>query len=373
MGEQTWPDLLATVMASEYLSAEQTSWAMAEIVSGNATPAQIAAFVTALRVKGETAVEVAGMVAAMLAHATRVELPDSVRQSAVDIVGTGGDRAHTVNISTMAALVAAGAGAPVAKHGNRAASSLCGTADLLEHVGIPLDLSPEQVARCVTEAGIGFCFAPRFHPGMRHVAVPRRELGVPTIFNILGPLSNPAQPAASAIGCANPRLAPVMARVFADRGQSALVIRGEDGLDEFTTTAATRIWVAWAGEVRETVVDAADLGIARCEPEALRGGDPATNAEALQRLLAGEPGPVRDAVLLNAAAALAARDGLDGDLRKALRVGLEQAAAAVDSGAAAAVLQRWREVATETDPAAGAAAQADSTTGSGPDAGTGRA
>ncbi len=339
MAESTWPSLLAALLAGEELSAEQTAWAMDEIMAGRATAAQIAGFVTGLRAKGETATEIAGLASAMLAHAEPVPLPDGVR--AVDVVGTGGDRAGTVNISTMAALVVAGAGVPVVKHGNRAASSACGAADLLEALGLPLDLGPEQVASCVTEAGIGFCFAPRFHPGMRHAAPVRRELGVPTAFNVLGPLTNPAQPASSAIGCADARMAPVMAAVFAARGQTALVMRGEDGLDEFTTTAPTRVWVADRGEVREEVVDAADLGVPRAKPEDLRGGDPAVNAEVARRVLAGEPGPVRDAVLVNAAAALAAHEGLSGGLTEALAAGLARATEAVDSGAAADVLQRW--------------------------------
>jgi anthranilate phosphoribosyltransferase len=343
MVERTWPDLLAALLRGDELSTADTGWAMGEIMSGAATPAQIAGFVTALRAKGETAAEITGMVEAMLAHATRVELPDGLR--AVDVVGTGGDRAGTVNISTMAALVVAGAGVPVVKHGNRAASSACGAADLLEALGIPLDLGPEEVARCVTGAGIGFCFAPRFHPGMRHAGPTRRELGVPTAFNVLGPLTNPAQPDACAIGCADARMAPVMAEVFAARGQAALVVRGEDGLDELTTTGPTRVWVAWAGEVRATVVDVADLGLPRATGTDLRGGDPAHNAGVARRVLAGEPGPVRDAVLVNAAAALAAHEGLDGDLTKRLAAGLERAAAAVDSGAAAATLDSWLTVA----------------------------
>jgi anthranilate phosphoribosyltransferase len=342
----TWPNLLAALLRGHELSTDDTAWAMGEIMSGNASPAQIAGFVTALRAKGETPAEIAGLVQAMLAHATTVELPVELRSAAVDIVGTGGDRAHTVNISTMAALVVAGAGVPVVKHGNRAASSSCGAADLLERLGLPLDLAPEDVARCVVEAGIGFCFAPRFHPGMRHAGPVRKELGVPTAFNVLGPLTNPAQPGAYAIGCADPRMAPVMAQVFASRGQSAIVMHGEDGLDELTTTAPTRLWLAWAGGVRETVIDAADLGVPRSAPADLRGGDPAVNAEITRRFLAGEPGPVRDAVLVNAAAALAAHDGLDGDLAKKLTVGLERATNAVDSGAAAATLDRWLTVAT---------------------------
>jgi anthranilate phosphoribosyltransferase len=339
MAELTWPTLLAALLRGDELSTEQTAWAMGQIMAGEATPAQIAGFATALRAKGETPGEIAGLSQAMLSHAIRVTLPPHLR--AVDVVGTGGDRAHTVNISTMAALVVAGAGVPVVKHGNRAASSSCGAADLLEHLGLPLDQGPEQVAVSVTSVGIGFCFAPRFHPGMRHAAAPRRELGVPTVFNFLGPLTNPAQPAVSAIGCADPRMAPVMARVFADRAQSALVMRGEDGLDEFTTTGPTRVWAASGGQVREMVLDAADLGLNRASGADLRGGDPAHNADVARRVLAGERGPVRDAVLVNAAAALAAHDGLDGDLPKALAAGLERAVAAVDSGAAAATLQAW--------------------------------
>ncbi|MGH3740172.1 MAG: anthranilate phosphoribosyltransferase, partial [Micromonosporaceae bacterium] len=268
-----------------------------------------------------------------------------VTQPAVDVVGTGGDRAHTVNISTMAAIVTAGAGVPVVKHGNRAASSKCGTADVLEFLGVPLDLSPDAVARCVSEAGIGFCFAPRHHPGMRHAAASRRELGVPTVFNFLGPLCNPAQPTSSAVGVADPRMAAVMAEVFARRGHSVILMRGEDGLDEFTTTGPTRLWLAGGGAVREELLDAADLGLARAQPGDLRGGDVAFNAGVVRGLLAGEPGPVRDAVLVNAAAALAAFQGLESDLAEQLGRGVRQAAEAIDSGAAATVLDRWVAVA----------------------------
>lgn len=347
---QDWPGVLAGLVRGDELATADTAWAMGQIMSGQATPAQVAALVTGLRAKGETPAEITGLVEAMLAHAARVELPEQVRGAAVDVVGTGGDGAHTVNISTMAALVVAGAGVPVVKHGNRAATSACGAADLLERLGVPLELEPEQVGRCVTEAGIGFCFAPRHHPGMRHAAPVRRELGVPTAFNVLGPLTNPAQPAGCAIGCADVRMAPIMARVFADRGQTALVVRGEDGLDEVTVTAPTRVWLAAEGTVRETVVDVADLGIGRRSAGELRGGDPAHNVDVTRRLLAGEIGAVRDAVLVNAAAALAAhetvRSGAGGDLRKTLRLGLEQATEALDSGAAAATLERWTTVAT---------------------------
>lgn len=345
MGERTWSGLLTALLRGEELSATDTAWAMSEIMSGSASPAQIAGFAVALRAKGETSAELTGLVEAMLSKAVPVDLPSVVRDRAVDIVGTGGDRARTVNISTMSALVVAGAGVPVVKHGGRAASSACGAADLVEYLGVPLDLGPEGVARCVTEVGIGFCFAARFHPGMRYAAGPRREIGVPTAFNFLGPLTNPARPKSGAIGCFDLRMAPVMAGVFAERRDSVLLMRGEDGLDEFSTAAPTRLWLVHGGSVTETVVDAADLGIPRSSPGDLRGGDAAFNAEVARRLLAGESGPVRDAVLLNAGAALAAQNGLGGDLIEALRDGIRRAAEAIDSGAARTVLDRWVETA----------------------------
>ncbi len=344
MAERSWPHLLSALLRGEALSTDDTGWAMGEIMRGDATSAQVAGFAVGLRAKGETPAEVAGLVQVMLANAARIDLGDDAAD-AVDVVGTGGDRAHTVNISTMAAIVVAGAGVRVVKHGNRAASSSCGSADLLEELGIPLDLGPDGVTRCVTEAGIGFCFSARFHPGMRHAAATRRELGIPTIFNFLGPLTNPAQPRAGAIGCADSRMAPVMAEVLARRGCSAMVIRGEDGLDELTTAAPTRVWVVTDGTVRETVFDAADLGVPRSTVGDLRGADAAYNADVTRRFLAGEHGPVRDAVLVNAAAALAAHEGLDGDLAVALDRGLRRAVESVDSGAAARVLDRWVTVA----------------------------
>ncbi len=358
MGDRTWPNLLAALLRAEELSTSDTEWAMGEIMSGSATPAQIAGFATALRAKGETPGEVAGLVEAMLAHAARVHLSEQQRSAAVDVVGTGGDRAHTVNISTMASVVIAAAGVPVVKHGNRAASSSCGAADLLEHLGIPLNLGPEGVARCVAEAGIGFCFAARFHPGMRHAGSTRRELGVATFFNFLGPLTNPAQPRSALVGCFDPRMAPVMAEVFARRGDSVLVVRGEDGLDEFSTTAPTRVWVVRDGTVAETMVDAAELGLGRAEPGDLRGGDAAFNAAVAHRVFAGEHGPVRDAVLVNAAAALAAQSAAGGaadaeDLSGTLRAGLDRAATAIDSGAATRVLERWVAIATEAQATTG--------------------
>jgi len=337
---QTWPGLLSRLVAHTDLTVDDTSWAMNEIMSGNATGSQIGAFAVALRSKGETAAEVAGLASVMLAHSKRVELDFP----AVDVVGTGGDQSGTVNISTMSALVTAAAGVPVVKHGNRAASSRCGAADVLESLGVVLELSPEQVATCVREIGIGFCFAPAFHPAFRHVGPTRSQLGIPTAFNILGPLTNPAQPTSALVGCANARLAPVVAEVLAARGFSVLVVRGDDGLDEITTTTTTSAWVASGGVVRETTIDPVSVGVAPVSPEDLRGGDAAVNAAVLRALVAGDPGPVRETVLLNAAGAIAAFRDLSGDLTTALRAGLEEAAAAVDSGRAAVLLDRWTEL-----------------------------
>jgi anthranilate phosphoribosyltransferase len=336
----SWSALLATLLRGQALTATAAAWAMAEIMSGEATPAQVAAFAVLLRAKGESPAELSGLAATMLANAAPVQVPGPT----LDVVGTGGDRAHTVNISTMAALVAAGAGARVAKHGNRAASSACGAADLLEALGVVIDLPGPGVARCVEEAGIGFCFAPVFHPGFRHASVARRELGVPTAFNFLGPLANPARPSAQAIGCADSGMAPVLAAVLAERRVTALVFRGDDGLDELTTTTTSQVWTVRAGTVTASQVDPAALGLEPADPVALRGADAAFNAAVARGLLAGEPGPVRDAVVLNAGAALAAYDGLAGGLADALPAGMARAAAAIDSGAAAATLDRWRVV-----------------------------
>ena len=334
---RSWPALLASLIAGRDVTAGDTAWAMDQVMSGAATPAQVAAFVVALRAKGETAEEVTGLAATMLEHARRVR----VEGRAVDVVGTGGDRAHTVNISTLSALVVAAAGTPVVKHGNRAASSRCGSADLLEELGVAVDLPPDGVSRCFAELGIGFCFAPVYHPAMRHAAAPRREIGVPTAFNFLGPLTNPAQPAAALVGCAELAMAPVMARVFAERGATVLLVRGDDGLDEITTTTTTSAWVVSDDTVRQTRIDAAALGVPPARLEDLRGGDAATNAGVARGVLAGEPGPVRDAVLLNAAAALAAHAGFSEDLTADLAAQLPRASNAVDSGAAADLLARW--------------------------------
>ncbi len=343
-GALSWPEVLHALLLGQSLNSDATRWAMGEIMAGEASPAQVAAFAVALRAKGESPEEVTGLVDAMLEHATPVVVPGRC----VDVVGTGGDRARTVNISTMAAIVTAGAGVPVAKHGNRAASSACGSADLLAELGVVIDLPPDGVVRCVTEAGIGFFFAPVFHPGMRHAAVARREMGVATVFNFLGPLTNPSRPAAQAVGCADTRMAGVMASVLAARGTSAVVFRGDDGLDELTTTTTSRLWLVSDGAVTELTLDAVEFGLKRSEPGDLVGGGSAENAAVARDLVGGAAGPIRDAVLLNAAATLAAFDGFpageEAAFRAAVHAGLERCEVSIDSGAAAETLRRWCEV-----------------------------
>jgi anthranilate phosphoribosyltransferase len=337
----TWPGLLGRLLAGQDLDADDTAWVMDRVLSGEATAAQLAGFLVALRAKGEAAAEVAGLATAMLRHARRV----TVARPAMDVVGTGGDQARTVNISTMAAVVVAASGVPVVKHGNRAASSASGAADVLEALGVAIDLPPKGVARSVDEFDIGFCFAPVFHPAMRHTGPVRRELGIPTAMNVLGPLTNPAQPPAALVGCADARLAPVLAEVLAGRGGSALVVRGDDGLDELTTTTTSTAWVVGNGEVRRETVDPAALGLPSAVRDDLRGGDAAENAAVFRRVLGGERGPVRDAVLLNVAGALVAFDGVGAgpppDLQAALAGAADRAARAIDSGAAAQLLARW--------------------------------
>lgn len=333
----SWPGLLNPLLNGHDLTADDTAWAMDQIMSGEASDAQIAGFAIALRAKGETIVEVSGMVRAMYAHANLIEVPGRT----VDIVGTGGDLAKTVNISTMSALVVAGTGAKVVKHGNRAASSQSGSSDVLEKLGVNLELTPQRVVEVAEEAGITFCFAAKFHPALRYAAKARRELGTPTTFNLLGPLTNPARVRAQATGVADARMAPIMAGVLAERGSSALVFRGDDGLDELTTTATSRVWVVRDGKVDQVAFDPRDVGIGLVPVEALRGADAAYNAEVARRLLAGERGPVRDAVLLNAAAALVALDPGPATLEAQIAAGINRAAEAVDSGAAGTVLERW--------------------------------
>jgi anthranilate phosphoribosyltransferase len=341
----TWPALIGALIKGEALTTDEAAWAMNEIMDGAATPVQIAGFGVALRIKGETPAELSGLAEAMLAHATPISIPGPL----VDLVGTGGDRAHTVNISTMGAIVAAAAGARMAKHGNRAASSACGAADVLEALGIVIDLQPEASARLVQDVGIAFLFAPLYHPALRHTAVPRRELGVPTVFNSLGPVANPARPKAQAVGVSDPRMGSVIAGVLAGRGCSALVFHGDDGLDELTTADTSTVWVVHDGTVSQTVIDPTDLGLPRTTLADLRGGDAAHNAAVARAVLAGDPGPIRNTVVLNAGAALAAAAGVPRaeELTAALADGCARASAALDSGAAAALLDRWATTSQE--------------------------
>ncbi|MEY9963661.1 anthranilate phosphoribosyltransferase [Streptacidiphilus sp. MAP12-16] len=334
---RSWPDVLTALVSGADLSAGETAWAMDQIMSGEATLAQVAGFMVALRAKGETVEEIVGLVDAMYAHATVIEVPGR----AVDIVGTGGDRAKTVNISTMSAVVAAGAGALVVKHGNRAASSASGATDVLEQLGVNLELSPRRVAEVAVEAGITYCPAPVFHPAMRHAGPARRDLGIATFFNLLGPLTNPARVTANAVGCFDTRMAGLIAGVLARRGSSALVFRGDDGLDELTVTGTSTVWQVRDGEVRRTSFDPREVGIEYVGIEALRGADAAYNAQVARRVFTGEQGPVRDAVLLNSASALVALDQTDAPLAEQLAVAMKRTAESIDSGAAQAVLARW--------------------------------
>jgi anthranilate phosphoribosyltransferase len=337
----TWPDLLTTLLRGTDLDADRARWAMTEIMGGEASPVQVAGFLTALRAKGESVTELRALADVMLEHAHRIE----VTGPSIDVVGTGGDRLHTVNISTMSAVVVAGTGLRVVKHGNRAASSSSGSADVLESLGVSLTLSPEQVAEVAERAGITFCFAQTFHPAMRHAAAARSGLGVPTVFNVLGPMTNPAQPTYAAVGVADPRMAPLIAGVFADRGKDAAVFRGDDGLDEVTIASSTTLWWVRGGEVTEVTLVPEDLGVSRRSLDQIRGADAAFNAAVATRLLDGEVSAVRDAVLLNAGVALAVAAGDEGPgtdgVSDAVRRGMAAAAGAIDSGAARQALARW--------------------------------
>jgi len=354
VSNQSWPALTSALLAGDDLASSDTYWAMTQIMSGEASGVQLAGFAVALRAKGETATEVSGLAEAMLAMAQPLEVDGPT----LDIVGTGGDMAATVNISTMSAVVAAAAGARVVKHGNRAASSQCGSADVLVALGIAIDLPPDAVRRCVDELGIGFAFAPVFHPALRHAGPARKELGIPTVFNILGPLANPARPSAQMVGCANLPLAPVMADVLAARGTKALVVRGKDGLDEVTIFADTRVWDASRpGAVVDDVIDLERTGISQGQAEELTGGTADLNAAITRSVFGGDTaGPfeaVRDAVALNTAAALVtwdAANGVDpgGDITARIQAALPRALEAMASGAAADLLNRWAAFSTET-------------------------
>ncbi len=333
-----WPEILLLLWAKVDLTLEQSQWAMREILDGNAEIENVKAFLLALKEKGESAQEVESFVAQMIAHCS----PILITERAVDTVGTGGDGAHTINISTTAAIIAAAAGARVVKHGNRAASSKSGSADLLEALGIVITLDGDGVARCVEEIGIGFCFAPIFHPAMRFAGPARKELGVPTIFNILGPLANPAQPKAMAVGVANAGVHQLMAQVLADRGVEGFVFRGDDGLDEITLGTTTTVLTISGGKFSKNSLDPLDFAIDRAPVSALVGGDAKENAEITKAIFAGERGAPRDAVVLNAAAAIAAYEGLTNlSLNERIEAGIEKAIQAIDSGKATTLLNQW--------------------------------
>ncbi|MFD1507689.1 anthranilate phosphoribosyltransferase [Georgenia yuyongxinii] len=340
--EPTWPGLLLQLVHRQDLTAAETAWAMDQVMQGLTSPTVLAGFLAALATKGETVEELRGLADAMLDHA----MPIHVRSDVVDIVGTGGDRLQTVNISTMASLVIAAAGVGVVKHGNRASSSRSGSADVLEALGVDLNLEIPRVESVFAELGITFCFANLFHPSFRHAAVARKELGIGTAFNLLGPLTNPARPRAGAIGVSDARTAPLVAGVLASRGTRALVFRGQNGLDELSGTVLNEVWEVRDGAVTEHTVDAVrELGLAPATVADLRGKDATYNAGVARDMLAGRAGPVREAVLLNAAAAFVADGTLpgtsEGRLVARLAIGLEHAARSVDSGAAADLLERW--------------------------------
>jgi anthranilate phosphoribosyltransferase len=344
MSDDPWPELLSMLARREPLTTRQTAAAMRLIMAGEATAGQIGGFLMALRTKGETVDEVEGLASVMLDLAN----PVRPREPVIDTCGTGGDRSGTFNISTVAAIVVAGAGVPVAKHGNRAASSHCGSADLLEALGVKIDLDGPGVERCLTEAQIAFMFAPVFHPAMRHAAPVRGELRVPTVFNFLGPLTNPARPYAQVIGVSDERMLPLMAEVLARRGVRAKLFRGEDGLDELTTTGLSTVYEVKDGAVREGHLDPSALGLPRARAGDLEGGDADHSAKIARAVLDGESGPHRDVVLLNAGAALEVA-GFAADLTE----GMATAARAIDEGEAAATLARWVDVSNRPAPADG--------------------
>jgi anthranilate phosphoribosyltransferase len=333
--QDLWPALLTELSHRRALDGTQASAAMTAMMQGDATEAQIGAFLLGLRTKGETVEEMEALAGTMLSFAVPVHAPEPV----IDTCGTGGDRAGTFNISTIAALVVAGAGVPVAKHGNRAATSHCGSADLLEELGVNIELDAEGVERCLDEAGIGFMFARTFHPAMAHVAPVRAELKVPTVFNFLGPLTNPARPYAQVVGVADERMLPLMAEVLARRGTRALLFRGVDGLDELTTTDLSTVYDVKDGTVRETHLDPAKFGLGKVKPEELAGGDVPHNADIARRIIDGEKGAPRDVVILNAGAALRVAG-----FAESLEEGMATAARAIDDGEAAKTLTRWIEV-----------------------------
>ena len=325
-----------TVVSGQSLSMEDASLVMREIMEGEATPAQLGAFLTALALKGETTQEIAGMAKVMREMALQVKVDGEL----IDTVGTGGDGKNTFNISTATAFVAAGAGLKVAKHGNRAASGSCGSADVLEALGVQIELSPEAVAQCVNEVGVGFMFAPAFHPAMRYAGPVRQEIGIRTVFNILGPLTNPAGAQTQLLGVAFPELGGITAEVLGFLGSHhAMIVHGHGGLDEISLSGDTSVWEVRGGEVEEWTLHVEDTGLPETPIEAIRGGTKEENAATMRRVFQGEQGPVRDMVLLNSAGVL-----MVGDKAESIRKGVEMSAGIIDSGAALAKLDQMIEV-----------------------------
>ena len=339
-----WEQVLHSLDEKQDLSNEQVTWAMSQILEGFAENTRIKHFLSGLKAKGESASEVRALVDQMYKYAA----PISVTERAVDTVGTGDDGANTINISTTAAIITNAAGARVVKHGNRAASSKSGSADLLEALGVKIDLTGKEVEQTVNKIGIGFCFAPVFHSSMKHAVTARKELGVPTVFNILGPLANPAKPVAAAIGVARPQLLPLMAQVLLDQGKEGFVFRGDDGLDEVSLSTTTTIIQISKGKLSQEVFDPTELGIAGAAISDIAGGDAKYNASITNQIFAGKAGPMRDAVTLNAAFAIAAFKG-DFDLPLSTQIanGFVLANKAIDSGAAQSVLKKWAELSNE--------------------------
>ena len=339
--QSRWDSHISRLHSGLDLETDDVQWCMNEILTGNANNEIIKEFLLALKAKGETSEEVGALVAQMYQHCG----PITITERAVDTVGTGGDGAHTINISTTAAIIAAAAGVKVVKHGNRAASSKSGAADLLEALGVNINLDGTGVEKTFAELGIGFCFAPIFHPAMKFAGPARKELGTPTVFNILGPLANPAKPQAAAIGVANDRMHLVMAQVLADRGVDGFVFRGDDGLDEITLATTTSVLTIGRGEISSDLIDPLDFEIQRAPISALVGGDSIENARITTAIFAGEKGAPRDAVVLNAAAAIAAYEGrFDLNLHSRIEIGVSRAVAAIDSGAATRLIAQWAEL-----------------------------
>ena len=340
----SWDLILKSLSDKSDLSSEQITWAMSQILEGQASNDEIKQFLTGLKAKGESAAEVEALVAQMYSYSAAI----NIAERSVDTVGTGGDGANTINISTAAAIVTNAAGARVVKHGNRAASSKSGSADLLEALGIKIDLTGAEVEQTVYKIGIGFCFAPVFHSSMKHAASARKELGVPTVFNILGPLANPAKPVACAIGVARAELLTLMAQVLLDQGKEGFVFRGDDGLDEVSLSTTTQVIQISDGKLTESVFNPADLGIASAPISELAGGDAAYNAKMTLKIFSGEKGAMRDAVTLNAAFAIAAfKADFNLPLQTQIANGFVLANKAIDSGAALSVVKKWAELTNE--------------------------